>query len=112
MGDPYRQGVYTGVMTGAGFYDADTAFLCYRYYEDAGPTVYCTYDGGGSWSRLAVELPAQYASDRSRWVFTPSSPEFDGMSGVIPVEVLDQDTGETAQLRLVTSDGGRAWAWE
>lgn len=112
MGDPYRQGVYTGVMTGAGFYDADTAFLCYRYYEDAGPTVYCTYDGGGSWSRLAVELPAQYASDRSRWVFMPSSPEFDGMSGVIPVEVLDQDTGETAQLRLVTSDGGRAWAWE
>ena len=112
MGDPYRQGVYTGVMTGAGFYDADTAFLCYRYYEDAGPTVYCTYDGGGSWSRLAVELPAQYASDRSRWVFTPSSPEFDGMSGVIPVEVLDQDTGETAQLRLVTSDGGRAWEWE
>ena len=112
MGDPHRQGVYHGAITGAGFYDADTAFLCYRYYEDAGPTVYCTYDGGESWSRLAVELPAQYVSDRGRWVFTPSSPEFDGINGVIPVEVLDQDTGETAQLRLVTSDGGRAWEWE
>lgn len=112
MGDPHRQGVYHGMITGAGFYDADTAFICYRYYEDAGPTVYCTCDGGESWSRLAVELPAQYVSDRGRWVFTPSSPEFDGINGVIPVEVLDQDTGETAQLRLVTSDGGRAWEWE
>lgn len=112
MGDPHRQGVYHGMITGAGFYDADTAFLCYRYYEDAGPTVYCTYDGGASWSRLAVELPAQYASDRGRWVFTPSSPEFDGANGVIPVEVLDQDTGETAQLNLISRDAGRTWDWE
>ena len=110
--DPYHQGVYRGVMTGVAFATAETGFVCYRYYEDAGPTVYCTYDGGESWSRLAVELPAQYVSDRGRWVFTPSSPEFDGINGVIPVEVLDQDTGETAQLRLVTSDGGRAWEWE
>ena len=112
MGDPYRQGLYTGVMTGVGFYDADTAFLCYRYYEDAGPTVYCTYDGGGSWSRLEVEIPAQYVSDLSRWVFTPHSPGFDGANGVIPVEVLDQDTGETTPLNLITHDAGRTWDWE
>ena len=112
MGDPYRQGLYTGVMTGVGFYDADTAFLCYRYYEDAGPMVYCTYDGGGSWSRLEVEIPAQYVSDLSRWVFTPHSPGFDGANGVIPVEVLDQDTGETTPLNLITHDAGRTWDWE
>ena len=112
MGDPHRQGVYHGVITGAGFYDADTAFLCYRYYEYVGPTVYCTYDGGKSWSRLNAEIPAQYVSDRGRWVFTPSSPEFDGTNGVIPVEVLDQDTSETTQLRLVTHDAGRTWDWE
>ena len=59
-----------------------------------------------------MELPAQYASDRSRWVFTPSSPEFDGINGAIPVEVLDQDTGETAQLNLISRDAGRTWDWE
>ena len=109
--DPYHQGVYRGVMTGVAFATAETGFVCYRYYEDAGPVVYRTLDGGETWSRLEIAPPEEYASDSYRWVYTPESPVFEGANGAMPVTVLDQVTGESTLFELRTQDGGLTWDW-
>lgn len=112
FGDPYRLGVYYGLVTGVGFAGANTAYICYRPYEDAGPVIYRTTDGGESWQRLETGLPREYISDRGRWTFTALSPEFDGAQVKIPVNVLDNDTGTSETVELVSDDAGANWTWD
>ena len=112
FGDPYRLGVYYGLVTGVGFAGANTAYICYRPYEDAGPVIYRTTDGGESWLRLETGLPREYISDRERWTFTALSPEFDGAQVKIPVIVLDNDTGTSETVALVSNDAGASWTWD
>ena len=55
IGNPYEE--HCAVLTGAGFASEERGFLSYRPFEDTGPDIWQTRDGGESWDPLAVELP-------------------------------------------------------
>lgn len=101
---------YRGVVTGAGFASQTVGFISYRYYEDEGPEIWCTYNGGRTWEKLTVQIPTDYQNDAYR--FTPGSPTFENGSGVYPIEVLDQDTGERLTIEMYSEDGGLTWQFK
>ena len=56
------------MVTGAGFQSAQVGFLCSRYFQDSGPEIYLTRDGGESWARLDLDRPARAeAQCRQLW---------------------------------------------
>ena len=54
-----------------------------RYYEDAGPDIWWTADGGNTWQKLLVTLPDKYTAETYR--FTPQTPTFYGEDGIYPI---------------------------
>ena len=104
IGNPYAAGEHYCVVTGAGFSCAEIGFISYRYYEDAGPDIWWTQDGGDTWQELVVELPEEYVEDG---VFTPLSPTFDGPNGVYPIDADTPDGMQT--LYLYSGDYGLTW---
>ena len=104
IGTPYGQ--HIAVLTGAGFASQEVGFISYRYFADAGPDIWWTSDGGGTWARLEVPLPEAYRD--AGCCFTPRSPTFDGLAGTYPITVHTGDGGETTIL-LHSDDGGLTW---
>ena len=104
IGTPYDQ--HISVLTGAGFASQEVGFISYRYFEDAGPDIWRTTDGGETWSRLEIELPEEYQGGH----FTPLSPSFDGLNGVYPIEMLAGDETERI-ICLYSRDGGLTWSF-
>ena len=102
---PHTLGLYSGVVTGAAFASAESGTVCYRYWENAGPVVWHTADGGASWTRAEVPTPPEYAG----CCFMPGVPAFDGAEGslVITAEREGKSVGEFA---VRTHDGGASWA--
>ena len=107
IGTPYD--VHISVLTGAGFASDQVGFISYRYYEDAGPDIWWTRDGGDTWRKLEVSIPEAYQGDQYR--FTPLSPAFDGLEGTYPIVVSDSGEEQTT-LTMVTHDGGLTWSFE
>ena len=107
IGNPYTAGEHYCVLTGAGFSTGEIGFISYRYFEDAGPDIWWTSDGGDTWKELTLTLPAEYASEA--YVFTPQSPTFNGSSGIYPIKVRDQSNGDTEVIYLYSNDYGMTW---
>lgn len=107
IGNPYEQ--HISVLTGAGFASKAIGFISYRYYEDAGPDIWRTTDGGKSWARLDIELPSEYQAEQYR--FNPKSPSFDGMIGTYPISAIDTTTDEETTINMYSSDGGITWSF-
>ncbi len=107
IGNPYDAGEHRCVLTGAGFSSEKIGFISYRYYEDAGPDIWWTSDGGDTWQALTVTLPAPYTGED--YVFTPQSPKFNGPSGVYPIKVRNQSDGSTGMIYLYSDDAGLTW---
>lgn len=109
IGNPYEE--HCAVLTGAGFASEERGFLSYRPFEDTGPDIWQTRDGGESWDPLAVELPEAW---RGAWA-TALSPAFRGQEGSWLIQVRASDeTGEVREdtLTLRSHDGGETWSWE
>jgi len=81
-------------------------FISYRYYEDAGPDIWWTADGGDAWQKLPVALPKKYEGCR----FTPQTPVFDGKEGVYPIAALHD--GEEDTIYMYSRDYGLTWGFE
>ncbi len=109
IGNPYDAGEHARVLTGAGFSTEDIGFISYRYYEDAGPDIWWTRDGGETWEKLPVRLPDGYTED---YRFTPLTPGFDGAKGVYPIKVLDPQTGREDMIAMRSDDFGMTWSFE
>lgn len=107
IGNPYQAGEHYCVLTGAGFSTDQIGFISYRYYEDAGPDIWWTSDGGDTWKELNVTLPEQYTGEE--YVFTPQSPAFHGSSGVYPIKVCNQSDGAVEMIYLYSDDYGMTW---
>ncbi len=109
IGNPYDAGEHSRVLTGAGFSTEDIGFISYRYYEDCGPDIWWTHDGGETWEELTVKLPDGYTED---YRFTPLTPSFDGAKGAYPIKVLDPQTGEEDIITMRSDDYGLTWSFE
>jgi hypothetical protein len=48
--------IHASVLTGAGFASQDLGFISYRYYEDAGPDIWWTKDGGSTWNSCPLRF--------------------------------------------------------
>ena len=83
---------------------AFAAFLCSRYFQDSGPEIYLTRDGGESWVRLDLDRPEQY-SDCS---MTPGTPIITSKSVSFPIQAV-RAAGE---LSLTCSSRDlEHWTW-
>lgn len=108
IGNPYSD--HISVLTGAGFASDQVGFISYRYYEDTGPDIWWTRDGGQSWARLELEIPEEYQSAGN--LFTPQSPVFDGEDGIYPIIMLSSATQAETTIFMYTHDGGLTWRFE
>ena len=99
--------LYTGTVIGAGFASETVGFISYRYFFDNGPEIARTLDGGKTWARLELDIPAEYA----QYNMQPQNPTFSGNDGSYPVILLDKD-GNDRTTTLQTHDGGMTWTWD
>ena len=99
--------LYTGTVIGAGFASETVGFISYRYFFDNGPEIARTLDGGKTWTRLELDIPAEYA----QYNMQPLNPTFSGNDGSYPVILLDKD-GNDRTTTLHTHDGGMTWTWD
>lgn len=99
--------LYTGTVIGAGFASETVGFISYRYFFDNGPEIAQTLDGGKTWARLELDIPAEYA----QYNMQPQNPTFSGNDGSYPVILLDKD-GNDRTTTLQTHDGGMTWTWD
>ena len=99
--------LYTGTVIGAGFASETVGFISYRYFFDNGPEIARTLDGGKTWTRLELDIPAEYA----QYNMQPQNPTFSGNDGSYPIILLDKD-GNDRTMTLHTHDGGMTWTWD
>ena len=98
--------LYTGTVIGAGFASETVGFISYRYFFDNGPEIARTLDGGKTWTRLELDIPAEYA----QYNMQPQNPTFSGNDGSYPIILLGKD-GNDRTTTLQTHDGGMTWIW-
>ena len=99
--------LYTGTVIGAGFASETVGFISYRYFFDNGPEIARTLDGGKTWTRLELDIPAEYA----QYNMQPQNPTFSGNDGRYPIILLGKD-GNDRTTTLQTHDGGMTWTWD
>ena len=99
--------LYTGTVIGAGFASETVGFISYRYFFDNGPEIARTLDGGKTWTRLELDIPAEYA----QYNMQPLNPTFSGNDGSYPIILLGKD-GNDRTTTLHTHDGGMTWTWD
>ena len=99
--------LYTGTVIGAGFASETVGFISYRYFFDNGPEIARTLDGGKTWTRLELDIPAEYA----QYNMQPQNPTFSGKDGSYPIILLGKD-GNDRTTTLQTHDGGMTWTWD
>jgi beta-lactamase regulating signal transducer with metallopeptidase domain len=99
--------LYTGTVIGAGFASETVGFISYRYFFDNGPEIARTLDGGKTWTRLELDIPAEYA----QYNMQPLNPTFSGNDGSYPIILLGKD-GNDRTTTLQTHDGGMTWTWD
>ena len=99
--------LYTGTVIGAGFASETVGFISYRYFFDNGPEIARTLNGGKTWTRLELDIPAEYA----QYNMQPQNPTFSGNDGSYPIILLGKD-GNDRTTTLQTHDGGMTWTWD
>ena len=99
--------LYTGTVIGAGFASETVGFISYRCFFDNGPEIARTLDGGKTWARLELDIPAEYA----QYNMQPQNPTFSGNDGSYPIILLGKD-GNDRTTTLQTHDGGMTWTWD
>lgn len=114
---PWSLEEHNVVPSGVGFSTEKIGFISYDYYEDAGPDIWRTSDGGVTWQELKVALPEEYNNDKGnnseyRFVYTPGSPQFDGSNGIYPIEVRDRVLNKSVIVYMYSDDYGMTWEFK
>ena len=93
----------SGVKNGMTFLDADTGWVTGTRPVAGEVYLFVTRDGGVSWSRQDIPLPAGYAT----YQYMPQAPVFFGSDGFLPLMVYLSDT--TGFTFYTSHDGGTTW---
>jgi len=103
-------GPRTSLMQAAGFIDADTGFLVYRYVEGAEAVVYRTGDSGKTWVPVPIEMDQELTPFFTR----PQAPVWEeGKLLLLIDEGPDSDYkgAHTMQLQYTSEDKGKTWTF-
>jgi len=93
--------VYGRVVTGAGFIDADTGFVCFRYEDgNFAPAVCMTRDGGRTWQKLKIKAAAKNS-------VAALPPTYSDKLIVLPA--LYNDGYKEWETTFISSDRGETW---
>lgn len=96
-------------VNGVAFCYPEVGFISYGCYDDDGPVIYKTIDGGMSWGRIEIEVPEELEGCR----LEAQTPVFYSENGTYPIDVYRKDTGELAKTAyLISRDGGEHWEWQ
>jgi hypothetical protein len=93
----------SGVKNGMTFLDANTGWVTGTHPMAGEVYLFVTRDGGVSWSRQDIPLPAGYGT----YQYMPQAPVFFGRDGFLPLLVYLSNT--TAFTFYTTHDGGTTW---
>lgn len=97
--------IYGRMLSGAGFINDNTGFMCFRYENlDFQPAVCVTKDGGLTWSKLNIEMPEEYNFNKTAY-----SPIYDGEIVIMPIMLSDND-GNVGTIYLTSGDNGETWS--
>lgn len=106
------------VLTGAVFVSDKVGFIGYRYFEDFGPKIYRTLDGGTIFERIELPMPQgfEYENSVDAPRMTPLVPTFKENTVIYPVELRFNTRFGTPVgskiINLVSDDGGMTFKWE
>ncbi len=96
-----RRTMLSGTVIGAGFESESVGYVCYRFWEDNGPKIAITEDGGFTWRRLEIEVPA----DIAKLGINAESPKSDASGIYFPIRIYSGvNLVGTSELRR-ESDG-------
>ncbi len=93
-----------GIKNGMTFLDASTGWVTGSVPAAGEVYLYVTHDGGVTWSKQSLPLPAGY----ERYQYVPQAPVFFGKDGFLPLMV---NLPDRVNLTIfVTQDGGLTWS--
>jgi photosystem II stability/assembly factor-like uncharacterized protein len=92
-----------GIKNGMTFLDTRAGWVTGSIPQDGIVYLYTTQDGGISWSRQDLPLPAGFAANQ----YLPHAPVFFGKDGFLPLVVYMPDS--TGFTFYHTNDGGQTW---
>jgi len=93
----------SGIKNGMTFLDLNTGWVTGTRPVDGEVYLFVTHDGGVSWSRQDIPLPAGYGT----YQYMPQAPVFFGSDGFLPLTVYLSTTTEFTFY--TTHDGGTTW---
>jgi photosystem II stability/assembly factor-like uncharacterized protein len=93
-----------GIKNGMTFLDANTGWVTGSIPAAGEVYLYVTHDGGVTWSKQELPLPAGYDA----YQYLPQAPVFFGKDGFLPLRVEMPDRVDLTLF--VTQDGGLTWS--
>jgi len=97
---------FTGAVTGALFVSEQVGYISHQYFNDNGPSISQTTDGGKTWQRLALTIPERLQS----YKMVPGTPFKEQDTWLYPI-ALHTDRGAEDETYLL-SDDGLNWRWD
>jgi photosystem II stability/assembly factor-like uncharacterized protein len=92
-----------GIKNGMTFLDDQTGWVTGFLPMDGDIYLYITHDGGVSWAKQSVPLPAVYEA----YQYLPQTPVFFGKDGFLPLTIYKSGTSDLTFY--TTHDGGLTW---
>jgi hypothetical protein len=99
--------IYDRMLSGAGFMNEKTGFLCFRNeYIEFNPAICMTNDGGLTWNKLHIDILEEYET----YNMTVLSPLYDGVNIIMPVQLSD-DSEAVETIYIISRDCGKTWEY-
>ncbi len=105
-GTPEERNWHDSLYKG-GFLSANIGFASYSFYSypPNEPQVDITLDGGKTWSKMEIKVPASVMTAYS----LAGKPYYDGSKIILPIELYDENDAKVDEKQYVSYDFGITW---